>query len=211
MEARAVFAATTAERLDIAALLESLDDGQLGTPSLCAGWDTLTVGAHLAVAVSTTFAVFMAAVIKHGGNVNRANDRLARKMARRPVAEVADILRLSADLHLAPARTGPLAALTDVMIHAGDIRRPLNLPHDPPGERVCAALEFLAGPRTVGFVRRHSIEGLQIVAEDVGFVAGSGEQVRGRGTDLMMAISGRRTALRDLHGPGVKALQSRLA
>lgn len=210
MDAHESFAAATAERLDIAELLESLDDAQLATASLCEGWDNYTVGAHLAVTVSTSYAVFMAAVIKHGGNVHRANDRLARKMARRPLAEVIDVLRLSADLQLSPPRTGPLAALADVVVHAGDIRRPLQLPHDPRGDRVLAALEFLTGPRTLGFVRRRALEGLRLVAEDVGFDSGTGEEVAGRGSDLMMAVCGRRSVLQELEGPGVDILRSRL-
>jgi uncharacterized protein (TIGR03083 family) len=211
MDVREVYSGATAERLDIADLLESLDDSQLRAPSLCAGWDIITVGAHLAVTVSTTFTVFMAALIKHGGNVHRANDRLARKMATRPPADVIEILRLSADLQLAPPRAGPLAALTDVLIHAGDIRRPLHLPHDPSADRVRAALEFLTGPRTVGFVRRHALDGLKLVAEDVGFAFGSGAEVAGRGADVMMAVSGRNSVIRELHGPGVDTLSARLA
>ena len=211
MDVREVFSGATAERLDIADLLESLDDAELRAPSLCAGWDVFTVGAHLAVTVSTTFTVFMAALIKRGGNVNRANDQLARKMATRAPAEVIEILRLSADLQLAPPRAGPLAALTDVLIHAGDIRRPLRLPHDPPADRVRAALEFLTGSRTVGFVRRHALDGLRLVADDVGFAFGSGAEVVGRGTDVMMAVSGRTSVLGELHGSGVDTLTTRLA
>jgi uncharacterized protein (TIGR03083 family) len=205
-----VFAAATSERLDIAELLESLDQGRLASPSLCNGWDIFTVGAHLAVTVSASFAGFMAAVIRQGGNVHRANDRLARKMARRPPAEVIEILRLSADLRLSPPRSGTLAALTDVLVHAGDIRRPLDLPHNPPADRVFAALGFLTGARSIGLVRRHPLEGLRLVADDVGFVSGSGEVVAGRGADLMMAVCGRQSVLPKLHGPGVAALRSRV-
>jgi uncharacterized protein (TIGR03083 family) len=203
-----VSSAATSERLDIAALLESLDEGRLAAPSLCEGWDIFTVGAHLAVSVSASFAVFMTTVIGQGGSVNRANDRLARKMACRSPAEVIEILRLSADLRHSPPRRRPLAALTDVLVHAGDIRRPLDLPHDPPADRVVAALGFLTGARSLGLVRRHALEGLRLVAEDVGFASGSGELVAGRGADLMMAVCGRQSVLPKLHGPGVAALRS---
>jgi hypothetical protein len=40
-----VFAAVADERRRIADVLESLDDAQLSTPSLCAGWDIKTVAA----------------------------------------------------------------------------------------------------------------------------------------------------------------------
>ena len=42
-----IFAATAQERRRIADLIDSLDEVQLATPSLCAGWDVKTVGAHL--------------------------------------------------------------------------------------------------------------------------------------------------------------------
>ncbi len=38
-----VFAAVADERRRIASLLDGLNDIQLGTPSLCAGWDVKTV------------------------------------------------------------------------------------------------------------------------------------------------------------------------
>ena len=36
-----VFAATTRARRSVAELLDGLDDAQLATPSLCAGWSVL--------------------------------------------------------------------------------------------------------------------------------------------------------------------------
>jgi uncharacterized protein (TIGR03083 family) len=42
-----VFAAVADERREIAALIDGLDDAQLATQSLCAGWDVKTVAAHL--------------------------------------------------------------------------------------------------------------------------------------------------------------------
>ena len=43
-----IFAATAQERSPhLADLVDDLDETQLATPSLCAGWDVKTVGAHL--------------------------------------------------------------------------------------------------------------------------------------------------------------------
>ena len=42
-----IHAATAEERRGIADLIDNLDETQLATPSLCAGWDVKTVGAHL--------------------------------------------------------------------------------------------------------------------------------------------------------------------
>jgi Mycothiol maleylpyruvate isomerase N-terminal domain len=40
-----IFAAVANERRQIATLMDSLDDPQLATPSLCAGWDVAQVTA----------------------------------------------------------------------------------------------------------------------------------------------------------------------
>ena len=42
-----VCASVADERRQIASLLDGLDDEQLATPSLCAGWDVKPVGAHI--------------------------------------------------------------------------------------------------------------------------------------------------------------------
>lgn len=47
-----VFAAAAVRRRAAADLLEGLSEGQLATPSVCAGWDVRTVGAHLAEAAA---------------------------------------------------------------------------------------------------------------------------------------------------------------
>ncbi len=47
MDRERAFAATARERRRIADLIDSLDEGQLATPSLCAGWDVKTVASQV--------------------------------------------------------------------------------------------------------------------------------------------------------------------
>jgi uncharacterized protein (TIGR03083 family) len=210
MDTEAIFAASAAERRTFADVLAGLDTAQLATPSLCGGWDIATVGAHLACAITTRLPVFMVAMLRNGFNFDRANDWTARQAAKRPVATTVDVLRRNAESRFVPPGAGPRAPLTDVLVHLGDICRPLGLPHDPPRAHVVTALEFLTGPRPVGFVQRGSLSGLQLVAEDAGVELGSGEPLRGSGVDLMMAVCGRTQALDLLAGPGVATLRARL-
>jgi uncharacterized protein (TIGR03083 family) len=207
----AVFAASGAERRAFAAVLAGLDAQQLATPSLCGGWDVATVGAHLASAITTRLPVFMLAMVRNRGSFDRANDWTARQAAKRPIAVTIDILERNADSRFTPPGTGPRAPLTDVLVHSGDICRPLGLAHDPPADHVATALAFLAGPRPVGFVRRGTLTGLHLVADDLDVDFGAGDVLSGRGVDLMMAVCGRTQALGQLAGPGVATLQSRLA
>jgi uncharacterized protein (TIGR03083 family) len=212
MESEEVFRASATDRLAFADLLADLSPEQLSMPSLCGRWDIATVGAHLGSAITTRIPVFAVKLIRHRGNFDRANDATARKAAKRGIAATIETIRCNANSRFTPPGTGPRAPLTDVLVHTGDVARPLGLPHTAPDDHVRTALEFLDGPRTIGFVRPGSLDGLRFVADDLGTETGdaAGEDLHGRGIDLMMAICGRSNALDDLQGPGVATLRSRL-
>lgn len=53
-----VFAAVGNQRRQIADLIDDLDDAQLATMSLCAGWDVKTVAAHLVSVFADSFLGF---------------------------------------------------------------------------------------------------------------------------------------------------------
>ena len=206
----AVFAASAVQRRAFADLLEDLDEAQLDTASLCAGWDVRTVAGHLAGAVAPSGAGFLVEVLKAGGRIHRANDAAARKQGRRPVAELAQVLRAHADSRFVPPVTGARAPLTDVLVHTGDVRVPLGLPHAPDPAQVRLALEFITQGRPVGFVPRGRLAGLHLAPEDLEWSWGQGALLTGRGIDLLMAACGRPALLTQLDGPGVEILRRRL-
>lgn len=205
-----VFPAVAAGRRSVADLLEGLDERQLATPSLCAGWTVRTVGAHLAEAAAPTLGAFLVAVVRAGGRVHRANDASARRAARRPVAELAALLRERAEDRTAPPITGPRALLTDVLVHEGDMRLPLGLAYDPDAAAVRTALDFVTAGRPVGFVPRGRLTRLRLQATDLDWSWGDGPVTQGPGIDLLMAACGRATVLSQLKGPGSQLLGERL-
>lgn len=209
VDTEAVFAASAVERRAVADLLDGLDEQQLATASLCAGWDVRTVAAHLVGAVALHGRDFLGAVVRGRGNLARANDLLAREVARRPVVELAELLRRNAGSRFAPPVTGPRAPLTDALVHAGDMRVPLGLRHDPAPAHVSTALDFVTGPRPYGFVPRGRLTGIRLVAEDLGRSWGEGAPAEGRGIDLLMAACGRPAVLPELRGPGAVTLAAR--
>ena len=209
MHAQEVEAATAAERHGVAEWLAGLDEASLRTASLCSGWDVRTVGAHLAVAVTAGLPAFFAQALRHCG-LHRANDAMARAFAQRPVSEIVGALRANAHRRLRNPGVGSYGPLADVLVHLGDMRLPLGLPYAPQPDRVLAVLSFLTSGRAFGFVRRQDLAGLRLVAEDVDFARGAGEQVHGRAADLVMAVCGRTAVLADLDGPGVELLAARL-
>jgi uncharacterized protein (TIGR03083 family) len=211
METDDIFRASAAQRTVFADLLESLSPEQLATQSLCGRWDVATVGGHLAAAITTRLPYFFVMMIRNRGSFDRANDAVAHKSAARGVAATIATIRENANSRFTPPGTGPRAPLTDVLVHTGDIARPLGLPHEAPADSVRTALEFLTGPRTIGFVKPGSLDGIQIVAEDLDAEYAGGEQIRGRGIDLMMAMCGRTEAIDALQGPGADTLRQRLS
>lgn len=208
-EQERVFLAVADERRSIAALVNGLDSEQLATESLCVGWDVKTVAAHLISDFTDGFWGFLASGVRHG-SINRGIDALARRRARVPAAEIAETLRLEADQRLSPPVTGPLSGLTDVLVHGADMRIPLQIPHRPDPQHVARVIDFLTGPTQLGFFPRRRLRGIALHDEDTGQVWGDGELIRGSGVAVMLAVCGRTVAFKDLTGPGVPVLRSRL-
>lgn len=165
---------------------------------------------RLAEAAAPALGPFLVEVVRARGRLHRANDAVARRSAQRPLLEVVARLRERADVRSSPPVTGPRAPLTDVLVHEGDMRLPLGLPHDPDQDAVRTALAFVTTGRPVGFVPRRRLTGLRLLATDLDRSWGDGALVRGRGIDLLLAVCGRAAVLRELDGPGSRLLQERL-
>ena len=102
---------------------------------------------------------------------------------------------------------GGRVALTDNMIHQQDIRRrwyaPRTIPPDGFGWRWISPL--LADDQgSVG------TPWLRLVATDLDWSHGDGPEVGGAGEALLMAMAGRKDALKDLSGPGKDNLAARM-
>jgi uncharacterized protein (TIGR03083 family) len=204
-----LFAAIANQRRQIATLVDGLDEIQLATPSLCAGWDVKTVVAHLACSVTEGFSVAMRRALRCG-SLARAIDELARCRAQLPTAEIVTTLRHRAEYRLSPPVFGPVAPFADILIHGGDIRIPLSLPFEPNPEEVTLALDFLTGPWPFGFVPLGQLRGISLRGNDIDRSWGNGAEVRGPAAALMMAVSGRTALLHNLDGPGLPILLQRL-
>jgi uncharacterized protein (TIGR03083 family) len=205
------FAEIADERRTLAALASGLTVEQLATPSLCSEWSVHDVVAHLVVPLEVSTPRFVLAMLACRGDFHRANVRLAREQARRPPAELTEVLRRKADSRFTPPGSGPEAPLTDLLVHGLDIRWPLGLPRDVPEERLRTSLTHLTAGPVGGVVAKGSLDGLRFEASDIDWAHGSGPVVSGSAEALLLAITGRTTALGHLSGDGVPTLRGRLA
>jgi len=57
---------------------------------------------------------------------------------------------------------------------------------------------------------KNNVKGLTLTATDANWSHGAGPEVNGPGEALLMAVSGRPTALDELDGPGLETLRSRV-
>ena len=199
-----------AERVVFADLVDGLDAEQLATASLCGEWTVHEVAAHVLMPLVTSNADIARAMVRAKGRFHRANAALARRTARRPASEIADLLRTRSGSHFRPPLHPPATPLTDLLIHGQDIRRPLGLARRFEPLRLRTALDFLTSKRAhPGFVPRGRLAGLRLHATDLDWTYGEGAEVSGPGEALMMAMAGRKVALPELAGAGVAALSTR--
>jgi uncharacterized protein (TIGR03083 family) len=206
-----IHAATAQERRNIADLLDELDEAQLATPTLCAGWDVKTMGAHLVCTLADGIVRVMLLAARRRGDSNVAQDEMARRWALLPIAEITARLRELADgSYWRPPPIAP-GLLTEILAHGGDIKIPLGLPFEPDPELTTTALDFLTGPVPIGFVPFRRLRGLSLHATDLDRTWRDGAEVRGPAAALLMAAIGRTAVFDELEGPGVPLLRRRIS
>ena len=195
------------ERTDLVELLASLTPEQWDAPTLCEGWRVRDVVAHVYSYDDLGWVGLAGRMAKVGFDVDRANAMGVADHA----GKSADELTALAREHVRPtgltAMMGGRIALTDGMIHQQDIRRPLGLARSIPTDRLTAALDTARSAPTISAAKR--IKGLRLVATDIEWTSGEGDDVRGRGEALLMAIAGRRGIADELDGPGAATLVER--
>lgn len=166
---------------------------------------------HLRQPAHYGFVRFVLVALRHHGDLDRAVDSIARRLARVPRDEVLDDLRRHAGDELDPPKVGLMGPFADTCLHLGDVARPLGLPVDVPTEHWVALLDYLVSPEVApALAPRDRADGLRLVASDAAWRAGSGPEVSGPVEALAMAVTGRPAALCDLTGDGVTHLADRI-
>ncbi len=206
-----IYALTTSNRLLIADVLETLDDGRWDAATLCAGWTVRHLAAHFVQPMLTGFGRFFLAALRYRGDTDRTVDHFTRRLARKPTDELIALLREHAADRVDPPRVGPMGPFADTCIHLRDIARPLGLPADVPTEHWRILMDYLTSAKVApALVPPGRLDGLELIATDTDWRGGAGATVTGPIEALGMAACGRPAALTDLHGPGRARLAARL-
>ncbi|GGW77115.1 maleylpyruvate isomerase family mycothiol-dependent enzyme [Streptomyces caelestis] len=198
-----------AERAALAVDLADVTDEQWKTPSLCTGLTVREVLAHLTAGASLNAVRWMAGVVRCRFDFDKqVAMRLYGQLGTTP-AETLERFR-----RVVPSTTKPplpaIAMLGEAIVHGEDIRRPLGIRRDYPGEVVTQVAAYYQSSDLV-VLAKGRIDGLKLVADDGPFTTGSGPLVSGPTLALVMAMTGRATYCDELEGDGVEVLRSRCA
>ncbi|WAZ27210.1 maleylpyruvate isomerase family mycothiol-dependent enzyme [Streptomyces cinnabarinus] len=180
------------QRTTLADLLEALPPSAWETPTACGDWRVRDVVAHLTLAPRFSYGDLMRDWVRARGNLDRLIHDTAVREAARPTPEILSNLRaIVGSRRLAPMTT-PREPLLDILVHGNDIARALGLQREMPpaaardaADRVCTTrfpLRLWPRPRA------------RLVATDIEWEAGEGEEIRAPIATLLLLLTGRTPA-----------------
>jgi uncharacterized protein (TIGR03083 family) len=177
-----------AEYLALAELLNDASADVWDAPSLCEGWRTREVVAHMTMPARYDLPSFMAELDAAGGDFTRLSNTVADRDGRLPEAELVAGLR-SPVLHAwEPPGGAASGALTHCVIHGLDITEALGWDRRVPAATIVAVLQAVAeGANLFGA----DLSGLELRADDVDWSAGAGYLVTGPAQVLALVACGR--------------------
>ena len=195
------------ERAALIADVAELTPEQWATQSLCSEWDVHEVLAHQLSAAKMTPPKFLVRFGGAGFNFNKfAGRQVALESAGGPAATLAAFQEAQLRTSAPP---GPKDTwLGEAFVHGEDIRRPLGISRDYPCRRWRERWLSTQGA-TRSSAEKTRWPGLTLRATDTDFTVGSGPLVEGAAISLLLAASGRKSALEELSGPGVETLRER--
>lgn len=207
MDAADVWRVVDEERSTLADLFDELDADEWEHPSLCSGWRVRDVAAHLTLAHLGWGAATVELLRARGGFDRMIRDTAVRQ-AQLPVEELARRLRAMVGSRRKAPGVTHLEPMLDVIVHGQDITVPLGR-HRPVPRDAAAVAADRAWSKNWPFRTRRRLHGLQLVATDAAWSAGSGPPVHGSVADLLLLVTGRPVDAAALTGAGADALRSR--
>jgi uncharacterized protein (TIGR03083 family) len=176
----------------LADLLASAGSDVWESPSLCEGWRTREVVAHVTMPARYDGPAFMAELESAGGDFTRLSNTVAQRDGALPAASLVADLR-SAVLHeWRPPGGGLEGALIHCVIHQLDIVEAGTLARRVPDERIRSVLELVFPDGGAGAnLFRVDLSNVELRADDLDWASGSGALVTGSAQALAQAACGR--------------------
>jgi uncharacterized protein (TIGR03083 family) len=175
----------------LADLLESAGPDAWDAPSLCEGWRTREVVAHVTMPVRYTVPEFMAELEAAGGDFTQLSNTVAARDGARPIGSLLADLRSGVLHDWQPPGGGAEGALTHCVIHGLDITEAVPLARQVPRARIARVLGIVAAagsPNLFGV----DLEEVELRADDIDWSSGSGAVVTGPAQALALVVCGRR-------------------
>jgi uncharacterized protein (TIGR03083 family) len=194
------------ERRELASVLEGLSAEQWRSPSLCAGWTTAHVVAHLTMPFRITEEEFGRGMAEAHGQFGEFSDAVAARDSELPQVELAGVLRDNVDNPWGPPGGGQPGALSHDLIHGLDITWPLSITYPIPDRAMTAVLDLIAGPdgqKAFGV----DLDDIELRATDLDWSAGAGAEAAGPSRDLLLMLARRSLPHDAVTGPGAQRLR----
>jgi uncharacterized protein (TIGR03083 family) len=169
--------------LRLAELLEQQDADRWESPSLCAGWRIRELVAHVTMPARYTGEQFGLELAAANGDFALLSNLIAARDGELSIDELLADLRSPVLAGWQPPGGGAIGALNHVVVHGLDASNALGLPRPCSDEAARLILDSLTGGVAEYF--GVSLDGLQLVADDLDWQWGSGSPVTGSAGELI--------------------------
>ncbi|MFJ3225408.1 maleylpyruvate isomerase family mycothiol-dependent enzyme [Streptomyces sp. NPDC086783] len=182
------------ERAGLTALLQELRPEEWDRPTQCGDWRVRDVAAHLTLAPHMTYGTAVREFVRARGSTDRMIHDTAVRAGRRPVEEIlADVRATVGSRRLAPGTTRR-EPLLDILVHGQDIALAVGRARVMPVAAACDAADRVW---TMRFPPRPwPLPRARLVATDADWTRGSGEEIHGPVSALLLLLTGRTAAAR---------------
>jgi uncharacterized protein (TIGR03083 family) len=191
------------EYTELATTLAALPLAAWDAPSLCAGWRTREVVAHVTMPVRYSTPRFLLELVKARGKFNRMADVCARRDAVLTPDQLVAGLRQDKLHRWRPPGGSADGALTHAVVHGLDVTVALGLDRQIPHDRIRKVLDALTKADSLRFFGPDR-DGIELRATDLDWSFGSGGAVSGVAQNLALVLAGRTLPAGALQGEGAE-------
>lgn len=142
------------ERRALAADLAGVDEAALTAASDLDDWTAKHVLAHIVMPFAVPTPRFLVAMVRRRGDLDAVNRFFADRLVKRPAGDLIGYLSDNAASRWSPPGSGPELPLTEIAVHAQDLRAALGLNRTVPEDVQSAVLEHVGADKTNGAARR---------------------------------------------------------